>query len=130
MVPGAGMDSLLQRWEEHEAAARGQVEWLRAQIASLSARLNAEEETLSRLGITRQTVLSVLGDDDAGVATPTAVPGEAVPVSAAERRVLDVFAAAGGPLRARQVCQELQEGSEPRQVERTRHRLKRLVGQG
>jgi hypothetical protein len=35
-----------------------------------SAQLTAEEETLSRLAITRQTVLSVLGDDGAGVATP------------------------------------------------------------
>jgi hypothetical protein len=129
--PEAGMESLLQRLEEHEAAARGQVEWLRAQIAALSARLSAEEETLSRLGITRQTVLSVLGDDDAGVATAAAAaPDEAVPVSAADRQVLDVFAAAGPPRRARQVCQELEEGSEPRLVERTRHRLKRLVNRG
>jgi hypothetical protein len=130
MVPGAGMDSLLQRLEEHEAAARGQVERLRAQIDSLSARLSAEEETVSRLGITRQTVLSVLGDD-AGVATAAgAAPDEAVPVSAVERRVLEVFAAAGRPLRARQVCQELEEGTEPRLVERTRHKLKHLVNRG
>jgi hypothetical protein len=127
----SGMGSLLQRLEEHEAAARDQVERLRAQIASLSARLTGEEETLSRLGITRQTVLSVLGDDDAGVAAPAAAaPDETVPVPTADRRVLDVFAAAGQPLRVKQVCQALEEGAEPRQVERTRHKLKRLVERG
>jgi hypothetical protein len=69
----SGMESLLRRLEEREATARDQVERLRAQITSLSARLAAEEDTLSRLAITRQTVLTVLGDDDtpdAGVATP------------------------------------------------------------
>jgi hypothetical protein len=125
------MDSLLQRLEEREAAARGQVERLRAQIAALSAQLAAEEQALSRLSITRQTVLSVLGDDDTGVAEPPAVaPDETVPVSAADRQVLDVFAAAGAPLRARQVCQALGNSTEPRLVERARHQLKRLVNRG
>lgn len=125
------MDSLLQRLEEREAAARGQVERLRAQIGALSARLSAEEQALSRLGITRQTVLSVLGEDDAGVVTsPAVVPDELVPVSAADRQVLDVFASAGQPLRAKQVCQALGDSAEPRLVERTRHQLKRLVNRG
>jgi hypothetical protein len=53
-----------------------------------------------------------------------------MPVSAEDRRVLDVFAAAGQPLRAKQVCQTLGEGTEPRQIERTRHQLKRLVDRG
>jgi len=48
----------------------------------------------------------------------------------AQRQVLDAFASAGRPLRARQVCQALQVSTQHRQVEGMRHRLKRLVGQG
>jgi hypothetical protein len=125
------MDSLLQRLEEREAAAREQAERLRAQITSLSAQLAAEEDTLSRLAITRQTVLSVLGDDataGAGVATPPVTADDAMPE--ASQQVLDVFAAAGQPLRAKDACQAVGAGTDARQVERMRARLKRLVGRG
>jgi hypothetical protein len=127
----SGMDSLLQRLEEREAAARDQVERLRAQITSLSAQLAAEEDTLSRLAVTRQTILTVLGGDDtvdAGVATPPVAAHDAIPE--ASQRVLDVFAAAGQPLRAKDVCQAVGAGTDARQVERMRTRLKRLVGRG
>jgi hypothetical protein len=126
---------LLQRLEEREATAREHVERLRAQITSLTAQLAAEEDTLSRLAITRQTVLAVLGDDDTpstGVtAPPVAPPGaadDAVPE--ASQQVLDVFAAAGQPLRVKDVCQAIGAGTDTRQVERLRARLKRLVGRG
>lgn len=126
------MGSLLERLAEREAAARGRVERLRAEIASLSAELAAVEETVSRLVVTRETVLSVLAaddDGDAGVAAPPAAAeaGDAVAGSAAYRQVLDVFAGAGRPLRAKDVCQALGAGSEPRQVEGMRAKLKRLV---
>lgn len=128
------MGSLLERLEERETAVRGRAEWLRAEIASLSAELAGAEETLSQLAITRETVLSLLaGDDDRGVGVASSVAvtaaDDAVGVSAADRQVLDVFSAAGGPLRAGQVCRALQSGTEHRQVERMRHRLKRMVGQ-
>jgi hypothetical protein len=124
------MDSLLQRLEEREAAARDHVERLRAQITSLSAQLAAGEDTLSRLAITRQTVLTVLGEDtpSPGVATPPGAADDAVPE--ASQQVLDVFAAAGQPLRVKDVCQAIGAGTDTRQVERMRARLKRLVGRG
>jgi len=54
--------------EAREAAACGRAEALRARIAELTEQLAGEEELLSRLGITRQMVLEVLGgDDDRGV---------------------------------------------------------------
>jgi hypothetical protein len=50
--------------EAREAAARGRVEALRARIAELTEQLTAEEDLLSRLGITRQMVLEILGGGD------------------------------------------------------------------
>ena len=58
------MGSLMAELEAREAAARGRAEALRARIAELTGQLAAEEELLSRLGITRQTVLEVLGGGD------------------------------------------------------------------
>jgi hypothetical protein len=60
------MGSLMAELEAREAAARGRAEALRAQITELTEQLAAEEELLSRLGITRQTVLEILGGDDHG----------------------------------------------------------------
>jgi hypothetical protein len=57
--------SLMAELEAREAAARGRAEGLRARIAELAEQLAAEEGLLSRLGITRQTVLEILdGGDD------------------------------------------------------------------
>jgi len=60
------MGSLMAELEAREAAARGRAEALRARIAELTEQLAGEEELLSRLGITRQTVLEILGGDDHG----------------------------------------------------------------
>jgi len=72
------MGSLLQRLEDREAAARGRVGQLRAEIASLSAELAVVQETLSRLAITRETVLSVLAgeDEDPGMAVAGCAAGD------------------------------------------------------
>jgi hypothetical protein len=58
------LGSLMAELEAREAAARGRAEALRARIAELAEQLTAEEELLSRLGITRQTVLEILGGGD------------------------------------------------------------------
>jgi hypothetical protein len=50
--------------EAREAAARARAEALRARIAVLAEQLTAEEELRSRLGITRQMVLEILGGGD------------------------------------------------------------------
>jgi len=60
------MGSLMAELEAREAAVRGRAEALRARIAELTGQLAGEEELLSRLGITRQTVLEILGGDDQG----------------------------------------------------------------
>jgi septum formation inhibitor-activating ATPase MinD len=121
------MGSLLERLEQREQAARGRVEALRAEMERLAEHLAAEEQLLSRLQITRQTVIEVLAGDelpteDGVVSDPEAGAGAAssrvgvqVPVvgrdgdgrrlPVAYRDVVEVLAAAGVPLRARQVCQ-------------------------
>ena len=58
------MGSLMAELEAREAAARGRAEALRARIAELTEQLAGEEELLSRLGVTRQTVLEILGGGD------------------------------------------------------------------
>jgi len=50
--------------EAREAAAHARAEALRAPIAALTEQLAGEEELLSGLGITRQTVLEILGGRD------------------------------------------------------------------
>src|SRR6266536_6061267 len=50
--------------EAREAAAQARAEALRARIAELAEQLTAEEELLSRLGITRQMVVEILGGRD------------------------------------------------------------------
>jgi hypothetical protein len=58
------MGSLMAELEARQAAARGRAEALRARIAELTEQLAAEEGLLSRLGITRQTVVEILGGGD------------------------------------------------------------------
>src|SRR6266540_685383 len=134
------MGSLMAELEAREAAARGRAEVLRARIAELTEQLAAEEELLSRLGITRQTVLEILdGDDHEGAAR---VGGGAVTVPVwqagvaeavlpvAYRDVLEVLADAAKPLRARQIAAALGLGDQRRSVEGLRLKLKRLVQRG
>ncbi|HEV8649269.1 MAG TPA: hypothetical protein VG276_07660 [Actinomycetes bacterium] len=61
---GTTLGSLMAELEAREAAARGRAEALRARIAELTEQLTAEEELLSRLGITRQMVVEILGGRD------------------------------------------------------------------
>ncbi len=134
------MASLLEALAAREQAARARVEALRAELDRLAEQLAAEQALLERLEVTRQTVVEVL----AGGALPgeAAAPRVGVPVPAfgqdgdgrrlptAYRDVVEVLAGAGVPLRARQVCQAVGTGAEPRHREGMRIKLKRLVARG
>jgi hypothetical protein len=138
------MSSLLERLAQHEAAARGRVEALRAELADLTERPAAEQERLSRLEITRTTVLELLASSDADQAPPPPAGAAGMQVPAfgqggdgAGRRlptayqdVVDVLLDAGVPLRAMQVCQALGLGDQDRHREGMRSKLKRLVARG
>ena len=148
------MGSLLEALEAREAAACARVEALRAEMDRLAERLAAEQELLGRLEITRRTVIEVLagdalpGEEAAGIdPDPNAGAGAATPrvgvqvsvfgrdgdgrrLPVAYRDVVEVLADAGVPLRARQVCQAVGVGAEPRHREGMRIKLKRLVKRG
>jgi hypothetical protein len=128
------MGSLLGRLEEREAMTRERIEEIRAQIAAMVERLAGEEDLLSRLMVTKETVLEMLtegglfedGTDraaggDAGPPVPVGgggvigvvlVPergevGDAGVLPPVYREVLDLLAGTEGRLRAKQVCERL-----------------------
>ena len=70
------MGSLLGRLESREKAAHDRIDRLRAQIDELNEQLAAQELVLSRLIITRETVVEVLtGPDTPDDVAPQAGPG-------------------------------------------------------
>ncbi|MCC2280076.1 hypothetical protein LKL35_32320 [Streptomyces sp. ET3-23] len=62
------MGSLLEELERREAETRARVEELREQVEELNRQLAAEEERLTRLRITRETVDEVLAEAGAEAA--------------------------------------------------------------
>ena len=56
------MGSLLEELARREAAARKRIEEIREQIERLQEDLTAEEQALSRLVVTRETVREILGE--------------------------------------------------------------------
>jgi hypothetical protein len=60
---------------------------------------------------------------------PTEEP-PVLPAHPAYQQILNVFADAAGPMRARDLCQALDLPLKPKNIESTRHKLKRLVSLG
>lgn len=134
---------------EREESARVRVEKLQGELAVLNVQIAAAEDELSRLEITRET-LAALGVEDispvlefeslrAGDADPddpsalvppvvNVVTGEVPPED--DWPVLAVLARADAPLRAKQICEQVEETVDHRHVETLRMRLKRMVGRG
>jgi hypothetical protein len=61
-VEAIAMGSLLEELARREAAARKRIEEIREQIERLQEDLTAEEQALSRLVVTRETVREILGE--------------------------------------------------------------------
>ncbi|MEU9858055.1 hypothetical protein [Streptomyces sp. NPDC047974] len=102
-----------------EDAARALADDLRIQIGELQGRLREAETHLEHLAITRKTVTG-LADR-----LPAALPD--LPEHPDYPCILAVFHNATGPLRARDVCEALDHELLPKNTERTRAKLKRLV---
>ncbi len=117
------MNSLFTMIAEREADARATVEELRAGIDKLTEQLTAAETELSRLAITRQTAMSL------GYTEPDDGPDTTI-VQPAYLNILAEFERADAPLRAGQLCQILDVGTEPKHREGMRARLKRLASRG
>lgn len=146
------MGSLLEELARREAVARERVERLREQLA-------AEEEALSRLMITRETVEEILGEtarpaerspaeagdqsDAGGVVAQTG--GSPIGVTTVPRwrpgmdasvlpqtyqDVLEVLVDAGGAMRAGKIVTALGSPAEAAKVEGLRAKLKRMAERG
>ncbi|KLL10601.1 hypothetical protein FrCorBMG51_17190 [Protofrankia coriariae] len=106
--------------EARRVRAARTVERLQAEIAGLTEQLAAAEHDLERLEITRETVLDLSAEDNA---TPVEMPP-------GYREVVALFEHDGNGLRAKDACQALGTGTEPRHIESMRAKLKRLVDRG
>ena len=148
------MGSLVEELEAREAAARVRVEELESQIAELTARLQAERETWSRLRMTRETVAEVVAEmsssDEASVAKqpvePTAgdqpvrvvgaimVPHwQGLSVDALPdvyRDIVEVVADTSSAMQAKQIVPRIGLPAVTAKIEGTRGKLKRLVERG
>jgi hypothetical protein len=118
-VPG----ELLRHLADREDDARAQADRFRAQIAELTDLLETAEQVVSRLQLTRQTLLEITGrqqQDQPETAAPS------LPTSYQD--ILAVFTRTDGGLRAKDLCTALNIGDQPRHTENMRAKLKRLVG--
>ncbi|MFE0179195.1 hypothetical protein ACFWZ2_43515 [Streptomyces sp. NPDC059002] len=150
------MVSLPEELEAREAAARQRVEELQAEAAELALRLERAREDLSRLEITRETVVQVLAELSAAEAEPEIVAGDVpepdktsaphgsgvtmVPpwreglvvavLPDVYRDIVEVVADAPGPLQAKQIVPRIGLPTTTGKIEGTRGKLKRLVERG
>jgi hypothetical protein len=116
--------SFLEMLAEREQAARAQAEYLATQIEQLTGQLRELEAHLSDLATTRGVILS-LAD---GQARPPEPPD--LPENPAYQNILAALAESPGPVRAKDLCQRLDLGLEPKNIEGMRSKLKRLVARG
>src|SRR6201997_1374091 len=89
------MGSLLEELARREAAARKRIEEFREQIERLQEGLTAEEQALSRLVVTRETVQEILGE------------------AAGERPPADVDAGSAGGLEGASAMEAVTSGGSP-----------------
>ncbi|MEC3919153.1 hypothetical protein [Nocardia sp. CDC160] len=147
------MDELGRR----ETGARERAEELRKRIADLSEQLDVEERLISRLQVTRETMIEILGttsdltvsadpaEADADPSGPKSGSGSPIGVVLVPQHgagmqvsvlpedyqdVLEVLADAGRPLRAGHIAAALGLEVAPAKVEGLRSKLKRLVARG
>jgi len=100
--------SFLEMLAEREQAARAQAEYLRAQIEQL----------------TRAVILS-LANGEAHPPEPPDLPG-----NPAYQNILAALAESPDPAHAKDLCQRLDLGQEPKNIEGMRSKLKRLLARG
>lgn len=114
---------LLDKITAREQALAAEAEQVRAELDELTARLRELDQESEHLRITRKTVLA-LADE------PDRQPGPVVSDHPAYQQILAAFTEKRQPMRARDLCQALDLDITPKNIEGTRHKLKRLVGRG
>ncbi|WP_433501778.1 hypothetical protein ACQP1K_28870 (plasmid) [Sphaerimonospora sp. CA-214678] len=126
MIGHEASRALLDKIDAREAAVTCEAEQTRERIDELTARLRELDEAIDHLRITRKTLISLTGEDDA----ESAAPPPALPDHPAYQQILTVFADVGRPLRARDLCQALDLPIVSKNTENIRSKLKRLVSRG
>jgi hypothetical protein len=150
------MGSLLGELARREAVVRQRIEEIHEQIAALASQLEDEQDRLSRLTITRETVEEILGEaarpldepeGQAGLAGAGAAPVRppvlgvvTVPpwrpgmkagvLPRAYRDAVEIMADAGAAMRAGQIAVAMGLPDEAAKREGLRSKLKRLVERG
>ena len=117
---------LLDKIDAREQALAREAEQARTMIDDLAARLRELDEAIDHLQITRKTLLSLAGEP---VTEPDAPP-PVLPGHPAYQQILTVFADAGRPMRARDLCQAPDLPIVPKNTENIRSKLKRLASRG
>jgi hypothetical protein len=102
-----------------EAAASAARDELLQQQAKLAAEVAAIDAELADLATTRQTLTKILEDE--------VTASEPAVISEPYQQILAVFTPDRGGLRAKDVCRVLGLGTEPKDTEGVRAKLKRLV---
>ena len=121
---------LLDRIDAREQALAREADGVQARIDELTARLREVNEAISDLQVTRKTLISLAGEDDAQPAAEPAGPPPALPDHPAYQQILTAFADLQRPLRARDLCLALDLPILPKNTESIRSKLKRLVSRG
>jgi hypothetical protein len=102
-----------------ETAASAVRDELHQQMTKLAAQMAAIESELADLATTRKTLTTIL-EHQATAAEPAII-------SEPYQQILAVFTSERGALRAKDVCRALGIGTEPKDTESIRARLKRLA---
>ncbi|HEY1699056.1 MAG TPA: hypothetical protein VGG75_04990 [Trebonia sp.] len=121
---------LLDRTGAREQALAREAGQVQARIEEFTTRLREASEAISDLRVTRKTLISLAGEDDA---RPAAEPGEtppALPGHPACQQILTAFAGLRRPLRARGLCVAPDLPILPENTESIRSKLKRLASRG
>ncbi len=152
------MGSLFEELARREAVARQRIEEIREQIVELTGLLEVEEDRLSRLVITRETVEEVVGEaagtvEDLAVEFDRVDPGAssgvagsppigvltvppwrpglmAAALPTAYRDAVEILADAAAPMRAGQIATAMGLEDTAAKREGLRSKLKRLVERG
>lgn len=118
------VQALLDKLTTRQAAADAEIADLRERMARLTDALVEAERERERWAGARETVLALVAEEHPDQAAATR------PVTPAYQQILAAFTAAAGPLRAKELCQALGAGTEPRNIEGMRSKLKKLTARG
>jgi hypothetical protein len=123
-------DGVLRLLDERQAACRAQADRLREEAERIAGLLEACRLELDRVATAREVVASLSAVTDPGQrrATASTVDDELREFS---DRALEVLAERGTPMRCRELAEAFgDDAGAARNVERVRHRMKRLVRAG